>query len=112
MAPPTAGHPSSCSRQTSFTGWLVIATQPHASQETVITLPGYARARCPGGSKSQFRGRARHVGGQTSGQRLDVAGRGRLLEFFTGDQASSTALGATALARPEMMVEVEAVAVS
>ena len=44
MAPPKAGHPASCSRQTSFTGWLVIATQPHASQETLITHPGYAWA--------------------------------------------------------------------
>jgi hypothetical protein len=42
MAPPTAGHPASCSRQTSFTGWLVIATQPHASHEILITLSGYA----------------------------------------------------------------------
>src|SRR5881394_1339830 len=41
-APPSAGHPASCSRQTSLTGWPVIATQPHASQETSITLSGYA----------------------------------------------------------------------
>jgi len=33
-------------------------------------------------------------------------------EFFIGPQPASTALGVTALARPEMMVEVEAVAVS
>jgi 2-iminobutanoate/2-iminopropanoate deaminase len=32
-------------------------------------------------------------------------------EYFTGDQPASTALGVTALARPEMMVEVEAIAV-
>lgn len=32
-------------------------------------------------------------------------------EFFTGDQPASTAIGVTALARPEMMVEVEALAV-
>jgi 2-iminobutanoate/2-iminopropanoate deaminase len=32
-------------------------------------------------------------------------------EFFTGSQPASTALGVTALARPEMMVEVEAFAV-
>lgn len=32
-------------------------------------------------------------------------------EFFPGEQPASTALGVTALARPEMMVEVEAVAV-
>ena len=32
-------------------------------------------------------------------------------EFFVGEQPASTALGVTALARPEMMVEVEAVAV-
>jgi 2-iminobutanoate/2-iminopropanoate deaminase len=31
-------------------------------------------------------------------------------EFFTGDQPASTALGVTELARPGMMVEVEAVA--
>ena len=31
-------------------------------------------------------------------------------EFFAGEQPASTALGVTALARPEMMVEVEAVA--
>jgi reactive intermediate/imine deaminase len=31
--------------------------------------------------------------------------------FFTGPQPASTAVGVTALARPEMMVEVEAVAV-
>jgi hypothetical protein len=42
-APPTAGQPASCSRQTSLTGWLVIATQPHASHEILITLSGYAR---------------------------------------------------------------------
>jgi len=33
-------------------------------------------------------------------------------EFFAGDQPASTAVGVTALARPEMMVEVEAIAVS
>jgi hypothetical protein len=38
-APPTAGQPASCSRQTSFTGWLVTATQPHAAQEISITRP-------------------------------------------------------------------------
>jgi enamine deaminase RidA (YjgF/YER057c/UK114 family) len=32
-------------------------------------------------------------------------------EFFPGDQPASTAVGVTALARPEMMVEVEALAV-
>ena len=32
-------------------------------------------------------------------------------EFFVGEQPASTALGVTALARPEMMVEVEAIAV-
>jgi reactive intermediate/imine deaminase len=32
-------------------------------------------------------------------------------EFFTGEQPASTAIGVTALARPEMMVEVEAIAV-
>jgi len=32
-------------------------------------------------------------------------------EFFAGDQPASTAVGVTALARPEMMVEIEAVAV-
>jgi reactive intermediate/imine deaminase len=32
-------------------------------------------------------------------------------EFFTGTQPASTAVGVTALARPEMMVEVEAFAV-
>jgi len=32
-------------------------------------------------------------------------------EFFTGEQPASTAVGITALARPEMMVEVEAFAV-
>ena len=32
-------------------------------------------------------------------------------EFFEGKQPASTALGVTALARPEMMVEVEAIAV-
>lgn len=32
-------------------------------------------------------------------------------EFFPGEQPASTVLGVTALARPEMMVEVEAVAV-
>ena len=32
-------------------------------------------------------------------------------EFFSGEQPASTALGVRALARPEMMVEVEAVAV-
>jgi reactive intermediate/imine deaminase len=32
-------------------------------------------------------------------------------EFFSGDQPASTAVGVTALARPEMMVEVEAIAV-
>jgi 2-iminobutanoate/2-iminopropanoate deaminase len=32
-------------------------------------------------------------------------------EFFTDEQPASTALGVTALARPEMMVEVEAFAV-
>jgi len=42
MAPPTAGQPASCSRQTSLIGWLVIATQPHASHEILITLSGYA----------------------------------------------------------------------
>jgi 2-iminobutanoate/2-iminopropanoate deaminase len=31
-------------------------------------------------------------------------------EFFTGSQPASTAVGVTALARPEMMVEVEAIA--
>jgi 2-iminobutanoate/2-iminopropanoate deaminase len=31
-------------------------------------------------------------------------------EFFSGEQPASTALGVTALARPEMMVEVEALA--
>ncbi len=33
-------------------------------------------------------------------------------EFFSGSQPASTALGVTALARPEMMVEVEAIAVA
>lgn len=33
-------------------------------------------------------------------------------EFFAGEQPASTAVGVTALARPEMMVEVEAVAVA
>jgi 2-iminobutanoate/2-iminopropanoate deaminase len=33
-------------------------------------------------------------------------------EFFSGGQPASTAVGVTALARPEMMVEVEAVAVT
>src|SRR5436305_2031041 len=33
-------------------------------------------------------------------------------EFFTGEQPASTAVGVTALARPEMTVEVEAVAVA
>lgn len=33
-------------------------------------------------------------------------------EFMTGAQPASTAVGVTALARPEMMVEVEALAVS
>jgi 2-iminobutanoate/2-iminopropanoate deaminase len=32
-------------------------------------------------------------------------------EFFTGHQPASTAVGVTELARPEMMVEVEAIAV-
>jgi 2-iminobutanoate/2-iminopropanoate deaminase len=32
-------------------------------------------------------------------------------EFITGKQPASTAIGVTALARPEMMVEVEAIAV-
>ncbi|HEY1563720.1 MAG TPA: RidA family protein [Gaiellaceae bacterium] len=32
-------------------------------------------------------------------------------EFFAGEQPASTAVGTTALARPEMMVEVEAIAV-
>jgi 2-iminobutanoate/2-iminopropanoate deaminase len=32
-------------------------------------------------------------------------------EFFAGEQPASTAVGVTALARPEMMVEVEALAV-
>jgi reactive intermediate/imine deaminase len=32
-------------------------------------------------------------------------------EFFTGEQPASTAVGVTALARPEMMVELEAFAV-
>ena len=32
-------------------------------------------------------------------------------EFFSGEQPASTAVGVTALARPELMVEVEAVAV-
>jgi len=32
-------------------------------------------------------------------------------EYFTGEQPASTAVGVTALARPEMMIEVEAVAV-
>ena len=32
-------------------------------------------------------------------------------EFFVGEQPASTAVGVTALARPEMMVEVEAIAV-
>jgi reactive intermediate/imine deaminase len=32
-------------------------------------------------------------------------------DFFTGQQPASTAIGVTALARPEMMVEVEALAV-
>jgi reactive intermediate/imine deaminase len=32
-------------------------------------------------------------------------------EFFTGPQPASTAVGITALARPEMMVEVEAIVV-
>jgi reactive intermediate/imine deaminase len=32
-------------------------------------------------------------------------------EFFSGEQPASTAVGTTALARPEMMVEVEALAV-
>jgi 2-iminobutanoate/2-iminopropanoate deaminase len=32
-------------------------------------------------------------------------------EFFTGKQPASTAVGVTALARPEMLIEVEAVAV-
>jgi enamine deaminase RidA (YjgF/YER057c/UK114 family) len=33
-------------------------------------------------------------------------------EFFEGPQPASTAIGVTALARPEMMVEVEAIAVA
>lgn len=33
-------------------------------------------------------------------------------EFFTGSHPASTAVGVTALARPEMMVEVEAIAVT
>ena len=33
-------------------------------------------------------------------------------EYFRGEQPASTALGVTALARPEMMVEVEAIAVA
>jgi reactive intermediate/imine deaminase len=33
-------------------------------------------------------------------------------EFFQGEQPASTAVGVTALARPEMMVEVEALAVA
>jgi 2-iminobutanoate/2-iminopropanoate deaminase len=33
-------------------------------------------------------------------------------EFFSGEQPASTAVGVTALARPELMVEVEAVAVT
>jgi 2-iminobutanoate/2-iminopropanoate deaminase len=32
-------------------------------------------------------------------------------EFFRGEQPASTAVGVTALARPEMMIEVEAIAV-
>ena len=32
-------------------------------------------------------------------------------EFFDGDQPASTAVGVTALARPEMLVEIEAIAV-
>ncbi len=32
-------------------------------------------------------------------------------EFFTGTQPASTAIGVTALARPQMMVEAEAFAV-
>jgi 2-iminobutanoate/2-iminopropanoate deaminase len=32
-------------------------------------------------------------------------------EYFTGDQPASTAVGVTGLARPEMMVEVEAFAI-
>jgi reactive intermediate/imine deaminase len=32
-------------------------------------------------------------------------------EFIAGDQPASTAVGVTALARPEMMIEVEAIAV-
>jgi 2-iminobutanoate/2-iminopropanoate deaminase len=32
-------------------------------------------------------------------------------DFFTGDHPASTALGVTALARPEMMLEIDAVAV-
>lgn len=32
--------------------------------------------------------------------------------FFRGEQPASTAIGVTALARPEMMVEVEAIAIS
>ena len=33
-------------------------------------------------------------------------------EFFVGQQPASTAIGVTALARPEMMVEVEAIAIA
>jgi 2-iminobutanoate/2-iminopropanoate deaminase len=33
-------------------------------------------------------------------------------EFFTGEQPASTAVGVTALARPELMLEVEALAVA
>jgi 2-iminobutanoate/2-iminopropanoate deaminase len=33
-------------------------------------------------------------------------------EFFTGEQPASTAVGVTALARPELMIEVEALAVA
>ena len=33
-------------------------------------------------------------------------------EYFTGEQPASTAVGVTALARPELMIEVEALAVA
>jgi hypothetical protein len=35
-APPTAGHAASCSAQTECAGWLVTASQPHASHATSI----------------------------------------------------------------------------
>ena len=47
-APPTAEQPSSCSRHTAFTGWAVIATQPHAAQEISITRSAYGEQRIVG----------------------------------------------------------------